>query len=99
VFLLNECLLLLFLSLSTQSGNIWIHPHILRINISVTFILNILVSLYNETRGKPAGGGPSFTLGLAVGSHSCSVKKNCFVADHVVLLRQSNERRYSGLDM
>jgi len=26
VLLLNECLLLLFISLSTQSGNFWIHP-------------------------------------------------------------------------
>jgi hypothetical protein len=25
VFLLNDCLLLLFISLSTQSGNFWIH--------------------------------------------------------------------------
>jgi hypothetical protein len=27
MMLLNECLLL-FISLSTQSGNFWIHPHI-----------------------------------------------------------------------
>jgi hypothetical protein len=26
VLLLNECLLLLLISLSTQSGNFWIHP-------------------------------------------------------------------------
>jgi len=25
---LNECLLLLFISLSTQSGNFWMHPRI-----------------------------------------------------------------------
>jgi hypothetical protein len=28
VLLLNECLLLLFISLATQSGNLWIHPRI-----------------------------------------------------------------------
>jgi hypothetical protein len=28
VLLLNECLLLLFISLSTQFGNFWIHPRI-----------------------------------------------------------------------
>jgi hypothetical protein len=28
MLLLNECLLLLFISLSTQSGNFWIHPPI-----------------------------------------------------------------------
>jgi hypothetical protein len=26
VLLLNECLVLLFISLSNQSGNFWIHP-------------------------------------------------------------------------
>jgi hypothetical protein len=26
MLLLNECLLLLFISLSTESGNFWIHP-------------------------------------------------------------------------
>jgi hypothetical protein len=31
VLLLNECLLLLFISLSTQSGNFWIYPRILLI--------------------------------------------------------------------
>jgi len=32
MLLLNECLLLLFISLSTQSGNFWIH-HRIRIDI------------------------------------------------------------------
>jgi hypothetical protein len=32
VLLLNECLLLLSISLSTQSGNFWIHPRIYRGN-------------------------------------------------------------------
>jgi hypothetical protein len=33
VLLLNECLLLLLISLSTQSGNFWIHPRIIRMDL------------------------------------------------------------------
>jgi hypothetical protein len=39
VLLLNECLLFLFISLSTQSGNFWIHPRISTIWIGMTFFL------------------------------------------------------------
>jgi hypothetical protein len=34
MLLLNECLLLLFISLSTQSGNFWIHPRSIRKPVS-----------------------------------------------------------------
>jgi hypothetical protein len=52
VLLLNECLLLLFISLSTQSGNFWIHPHTL-VHSGFSFIeiskyhLGLWLSFYN----------------------------------------------------
>jgi len=43
MLLLTECLLLLFISLSTQSGNFWIHPHI---DLNETQLLTFCVEIY-----------------------------------------------------
>jgi hypothetical protein len=40
VLLLNECLLLLFISLSTQSGNFWIRPRIKDLSHDVNILPN-----------------------------------------------------------
>jgi len=37
VLLLNVCLFLLFISLSTQSGNFWIHPRISAVQLHICF--------------------------------------------------------------
>jgi hypothetical protein len=47
VLLLNECLLFLFISLSTQSGNVWIHPRIWKV-MSAEILTSSLLRFLND---------------------------------------------------
>jgi hypothetical protein len=67
VLLLNECLLLLlFISLSTQSGNFWIHPRNFKENIQNTVILMVIIYLFGvHPASYPMGNRGSFPGGKA----------------------------------
>jgi len=73
VLLLNECLLL-FISLSSQSGKFWIHPRIIVLygckiwsltlrgeRRLVLFGLEVLRTFVAERRSNGGGGGASFS--------------------------------------
>jgi hypothetical protein len=62
-FLLNECLLLLlFVSLLTQSGNFWIHPRIGLMNGENEWLVNAVSCTLTSALGPGGGVGVAVAL-------------------------------------